>query len=96
MFWLTLDRHAISPDGRLWVADQADQGSAGAGEVAGNAEAWRLVVPGGDLAAIATGHKCRLTATFDPYGVRTVIHVAVCEYVIDCPNTDDPVQTTRG
>lgn len=30
---------AVSPDGRLWVADQADQRSAGAGEVVGHAEA---------------------------------------------------------
>jgi hypothetical protein len=81
MFWLTLDRHRYLARWSAVGCDQADQGSAGAGEVAGNAEAVEARRPGVDLAAIATGHKCRLTATFDPYGVRTVIHVAVCAYV---------------
>ena len=66
MFWLTLDRHRYLARWSAVGCDQADQGSAGAGEVAGNAEAVEARRPGVDLAAIATGHECRLTATFDP------------------------------
>jgi hypothetical protein len=86
---------ALPPDGRLWVADQADQRSAGAGEVVADAEAIQDAVHAvgeprilrvlqvwqrpRDLAP--PPQNTRAAATFDPTEVRTVIHIAACERI---------------
>jgi hypothetical protein len=65
---------AFSPDGRLWGADEADEGSAGAGEVVGNAEAVQDAVQAvGELLIQRVVQVAATTAVWGIHGLAASV-----------------------